>query len=308
MTPVSHLKSLQALELAVREKSLRAAAARLGITPAAVGQRIRAIEDHLGAVLLKRGPSGLEPSSELIAALPDLQEAFAALERASDELDLRRPSEIHIIADPDWVELWLEPRLPEFRKLHPNVLFNVNGLGHVPMRIGMPDFRIGIFETAGEVLFLDRFAPITGPDNPRRLVVLPAGQQLEGMPLLHTRAQREGAIPGWTDWCKVYGQRGKGADRGVVYPNSRLAIPAVRQNTGFLLCGLSLCLNDLDRGEIVLPFPANMYLPAPHPYRIALRGGGRRPQTDRFLAWLRHEAQATAMRLEAIGPPLPHGG
>jgi LysR family glycine cleavage system transcriptional activator len=306
MTLVSHLKALQALELAVREKSLRAAAARLGITPAAVGQRIRALEDQLGAVLLKRGPSGLEPSAELVAALPDLHDAFAALERASDELDLRRPSEIHLIADPDWAELWLEPRLPEFRKMHPNVRFNINGLGDVPMRLGMPDFRIGMFEAAGEVLFTDLFAPVTGPDNPRRMAVLPPDQQLEGMPLLHMRAQRDGAIPGWTDWCKIYGQREKGAERGVVYPNSRLAIPAVRQNTGFLICGLSLCLSDLERGEIVLPFPAGMHLPARCPYRMALRSGGRRPQTDRFLAWLRHQAEVTSTRLAALGPPLRH--
>jgi len=48
MTSVTHLKSLQALELAVREGSLTAAAVKLGITPAAVGQRIRSLEDYLG--------------------------------------------------------------------------------------------------------------------------------------------------------------------------------------------------------------------------------------------------------------------
>jgi LysR family transcriptional regulator, glycine cleavage system transcriptional activator len=302
MTLVSHLKALQALELAVRARSLRAAAARLGITPAAVGQRIRALEDQLGTVLLKRGPSGLEPSAELEAALPDLGVAFAALERASDALDLRRPSEIHIVADPDWVELWLEPRLPDFRAAHPNVLFNINGLGDVPMRLGTPDMRIGCGEAAGEVLFADLFLPVTGPDNTRRMADLPPDQRLEGMPLLHMRAQREGLSPGWADWCRVYGQRDRGVERGVVYPNSRVAIPAVRQNIGFLVCGLSLCQSDIDRGEIVLPFPARMHLPAPSPYRVILRGGSyRRPQTERFLAWLRIEARKTADRLLALG-------
>jgi LysR family transcriptional regulator, glycine cleavage system transcriptional activator len=305
MTLVSHLKALQALELAVRAKSLRAAADRLGITPAAVGQRIRALEDQLGTVLLKRGPSGLEPSAELAAAMPDLSVAFAALELASDALDMRRPSEIHIVADPDWVELWLEPRLPEFRAVHPNVMFNINGLGDVPMRLGTPDIRVGCSETMGEILFADLFVPVTGPDNTRRMATLPPDQRLEGMPLLHMRAQREGFSPGWVDWCKVYGHRDRGAERGVVYPNSRLAIPAVRQNIGFLVCSLSLCLSDLDRGEMVLPFPARMHLPAPNPYRMTLRGGSnRRPQTERFVGWLRHEAQKTADRLLAFGEPL----
>jgi LysR family glycine cleavage system transcriptional activator len=79
MAAVTHLKSLQALELAIRCGSLKAAADRLGITPAAVGQRIRALEDYLGTDLLLRGRSGLQPTPELDHALGDLQTAFAAL-------------------------------------------------------------------------------------------------------------------------------------------------------------------------------------------------------------------------------------
>jgi hypothetical protein len=48
MGPPSHLKSLQALELAVRTGSFAAAADILAITPAAVGQRVKALEDYLG--------------------------------------------------------------------------------------------------------------------------------------------------------------------------------------------------------------------------------------------------------------------
>jgi LysR family glycine cleavage system transcriptional activator len=51
---LSHLKSLQALELALRLGSLRAAGRMLWITPAAVGQRIKALEDHLGVELMVR--------------------------------------------------------------------------------------------------------------------------------------------------------------------------------------------------------------------------------------------------------------
>jgi LysR family glycine cleavage system transcriptional activator len=46
MVAVTHLKSLQAVELAIRKGSLKEAADVLGITPAAVGQRVRALEDQ----------------------------------------------------------------------------------------------------------------------------------------------------------------------------------------------------------------------------------------------------------------------
>lgn len=301
MPAVSHLKALQALELAVREKSLRAAASQLGISAAAVGQRIRALEDHLGAVLLKRGPTGLEPSPGLAEALPDLHEAFAALERAVDTLDLRRPSEIHIVAEPDWADLWLAPRLAAFRQSNPNILFNINGLGDVPLRLGAPDLRVSRDDGPGERLFSDLMVSITGPDNLRRLAGLPGGQLLEGMPLLHTRPQREGLVPGWVEWCQVHGQRSQGRDRGVVYANARLALSAVRENIGFLVCDLALCLPDLDAGRIVLAFPVSMHIEAPAPYRVTLRAARyRRPQTDRFLDWLRAEARQTALRLQGL--------
>ena len=301
MSSVSHLKALQALELAIRERSLRAAANRLGISAAAVGQRIRGLGDSLGTALLKRGPAGLEPSPGLAEALPDLHAAFAALERASDTLDLRRPSEIHIVADPDWADLWLAPRLAAFRREHPNILFNINGLGDVPMRLGAPDLRVSRDGGKGEVLFADLYVAITGPDNLRRLVGLPSDLQLDGMPLLHMRPQREGLMPGWVEWCRVHGQRRRGSERGVVYANARLALPAVRENIGFLVCGMALCAPDLDAGRVVLAFPASLHLVADSPYRLTLRSAGyRRPQTDRFLAWLRAEASATALRLQSI--------
>ena len=41
----------------------------------------------------------------------------AALEEAAGALDMQRAGEVHIAAASDFVELWLEPRLPAFREL-----------------------------------------------------------------------------------------------------------------------------------------------------------------------------------------------
>lgn len=127
MTAASHLKSLQALELAIRVGSLTGAADRLGITAAAVGQRIRALEEYLGRDLLLRHRSGLKPMVDLERALADLKVAFAALERVTESLDFQRVTEIHIVADPDCSEIWLLPRLAAFRAENPNILFCING-------------------------------------------------------------------------------------------------------------------------------------------------------------------------------------
>lgn len=301
MAGVTHLKSLQALELAIREGSLKAAADVLGITPAAVGQRIRSLEVFLGTDLLLRGRSGLQPTPELETAVADLRAGFAALERAVEQLDFQRMSEIHIVADADWAELWLEPRLPGFRADHPNVKFCINGSGDVPLRLGSPDLRVTNGDAPGEALFRDVWLPVTGPDNPRRIADWDAEMPMEGMPLLHLKSQIEGPdVPGWVAWFGEFGQRQTGQDRGVRYQNARVALEAARENVGFLMCGLSLSLRDLEAGALVLPFPATQNVAAPHPYRLTLRhDAGGRPQISRFLAWLRAEADETAQQIAA---------
>lgn len=302
MSATTHLKSLQALEMAIREGSLKAAAEKLGITPAAVGQRIRSLELFLGTDLLLRSRSGLVPTPELTQALPDIQTAFAALERATETLDFQRVAEIHIVAEPDWAELWLAPRLPRFRAEHPNILFCINGDGDVPLRLGAPDLRIVCGPEPGEDLFRDCHLPVTGPDNPRRIADWDREMPMEGMPLLHLRAQRDSEdCPGWVAWFRAFGQRQSGPDRGVHYPHARIALDAVRQNVGFLVCGLSLVLRDLGDGTIVLPFPAAQHIRAPHPYRLRPRpDAAQRPQVARFVDWLRHEARDTARQIDAI--------
>ena len=305
MRSVTHLKSLQALDLAIRSGSLTAAAGVLGVTPAAVGQRIRALEDYLGTNLLRRGRSGLTPTPDLGLVLEDLRHAFDSLERVTDALDFQRTGEIHIVADTDWSELWLMPRLPTFRAVFPNTLFCVNGVGDVSMRLGQPDLRVSYDDGPGEPLFRDVLVPVSGLDNVRRMINEDPAVQMEGMPLLHLKAHFERTgHPGWVEWFNQFGHRMTGAARGVHYPNAQLAIEAVRQNVGFLVCGLSLVLQDLQAGTVALPFPALEHLVAPHPYCLRPRSDAeRRPQLQRFLAWLRKEAGDTRQQISAISKP-----
>jgi hypothetical protein len=93
MTAPSHLKSLQALDLALRTGSLKGAADVLAITPAAVGQRIKALEDYLGFELLTRGRSGLRPTPELANAVEPLAAAFDKLNIVGQLLDFQRINE-----------------------------------------------------------------------------------------------------------------------------------------------------------------------------------------------------------------------
>ncbi len=326
MTRTTHLNSLQALELAVREGSLQAAADRLGITPAAVGQRIRALEQFLDTELLLRGRSGLRPTAALQASLDDLHAAFAALDRVAAGLDFQRTAEIHIVADPDWSDLWLTPRLEGFREDHPNIRFNVNGEGDVPMRLGAADLIIDRDPAGraahGEPIYSEVFLPVGSPENAARITdpypttadfstprYLPVGtfsdedriwrhsQQgsLEGFPLLHIKSRSDApGTPGWVDWLAAFPYERTSPERDVQYALVRNALESVKSGAGLLVCGLSCVLDDLKKGTLGLPFTGKDCLQAEHPYRLLVRPEARsRLQVRHFVDWLRAEAAKT---------------
>jgi LysR family glycine cleavage system transcriptional activator len=321
----SHLKSLQALDLAVRTGSLKAAAAQLGITPAAVGQRIKALEEFLGLDLLVRGRSGIRPTREFAAAFAHVSAAFRELETATSILDFQRIHEIHIAADTDFAELWLKPRLPGFRAENPNILFCVNGVGDVPMRLGQADCEIWFGEPRGGVaddeLFRDYLVPISSPGNTRR--VLETESRLEGFPLLHLECYRKdaGAI-GWPEWISRHGYRKTAPERGIRFPHIVRALESVYADAGLLLCGLAMVEPLVKEGRLSAPFPLSQGAWTGCTYRVCFRETSlRRKQIIRFRSWLMEQSATTAESLRRMagadrstarasksGPPAPRLG
>ncbi len=70
---------LQTLSAVLRTGSFEEAAARLGVTPSAVSQRIRALEERLGTTLIRRGPPAT--ATEAGAKLARHAEDVALMER-----------------------------------------------------------------------------------------------------------------------------------------------------------------------------------------------------------------------------------
>ncbi len=177
-----------------------------------------------------------------------------------------------------------------------------SGSGDVPQRLGTHGLRIFYGDEPGDPLFTDLFLPVTGPDNTRRIADWDPVLQMEGMRLLHPKAQLESNdYPGWVEWFQKFGHRESGLDLGVHYKHIRDALEAVRQIVGFLVCGLSLVLGDLEDRSIVAPFPLSHYITAPHSYRLRLRiDAEKRPQIQRFITWLHNTANETQREIERL--------
>lgn len=306
MAAPSHLKSFQALEAAVRAGSLRGAADMLAITPAAVGQRIKALEDYLGIDLLTRGRSGLVPAPALSAALDHLRAAFRELETVADILDLQRGHEIHVAAVSDFAELWLKPRLDRFRSVQPNTLFCINGEGEVPLRFGAADCEISFGASAGggtiDVLFRDFVAPVSSPENTGRIAKLPRRDRLEGFPLLHLDFYKDDpAVPDWAEWTSANRLRRTAPERGMRFQRIAPVLEAVGADAGLAICGLALVSDLIDEGRLSLPFEISTGVWTGHVFQARFRADALlRPQVRRFRAWLADEARGTAEWLGAF--------
>ena len=296
---LSHLRSLQALELALRSGSLKDAANALGITPAAAGQRIKALEEYLGAELLVRGRSGLRPAPALAAVLPQLAGAFRELEQVATQLDMQRGHEMHIAAPPDLAELWLRPRLHRFAESFPNVRFSINGEGDAPLRIRPADceMRFGPLQQTGsmDLLFRDFVLPVGSPENTARIARITRRDRLEGFPLLHLDFYKDDpAAPDWAQWTKAQKLRRSEPNRGIRYQRIVTAMQAVLAHAGFTLCGIALLSEPLDSHRLSLPFPVSTGAWTSHAFHARFRSDAlARPQVRRFREWLAAEAERT---------------
>lgn len=116
------LNALRVFDAAARHLSFTRAADELAVTPAAVGQQIRALEDLLGVVLFRRTSKGLELTDEASTGLSALRTGFIHFEDAVQAMQAGQSSHVYTIAAPrEFFAAWLAPRLAAFRASNPHV-------------------------------------------------------------------------------------------------------------------------------------------------------------------------------------------
>src|SRR6478609_8068837 len=170
------LNGLRVLDAAARHLSFTRAADELAVTPAAVGQQIRALEDMLGVVLFRRTSKGLELTDEASAGLDALREGFLAFETAVQAMQAGQSSHVYTIACPrDFFAAWLGPKLAAFRDANPQVRFAiVGGDVEVDFTEANLDLAVKLAEGPGDLEGVPlgparrimAAAPGIGPDGP----------------------------------------------------------------------------------------------------------------------------------------------
>ena len=117
--------SLRCFVEAARLLNFRAAARSVGRTPAALGQRIRKLEDQLGKPLFDRNTHRVVLTEAGLALLPAAREALRAARECLGVVGEAPPTDLVIGTRHELGLSWLLPALPRLRTRHPAVTFHL---------------------------------------------------------------------------------------------------------------------------------------------------------------------------------------
>ena len=114
------LENLRFFEAAARHQSFAHAADELGVTAAAVAQRIRSLEKHLDVRLFERRRRGVRLNPKGRAYLKEVQRILADVHGVSERQRLN-PRRVRIVSVEAVAQKWLVPRLASFKAAHPGI-------------------------------------------------------------------------------------------------------------------------------------------------------------------------------------------
>lgn len=249
-----HLNALRAFEAAARLGGFKAAAAELCVTPGAVSQQVKALEDWVGAPLFQRQAQGVQLTDLGRSVIADFTAAFDLLDRAQRHLRARAAgSEIRIAALPAVAQLWLAPRMPGIRRQLPGVTLSVSALETPPnLAREMYDLSLFIRDPAavpdGIQLAEDRIFPVCSPAIAKDITTPEA---LARQTLLRDAVWSDD----WEKWLAARPEASPTAPRpGPAYSLYALAVTEALAGAGLLIGHECLIDHHLQAGTLVPPF------------------------------------------------------
>ncbi len=125
---IPSLNWLRVFEAAARTNSFARAAERLAMSPPAVSQQIRALEEHLGRPLFERAPAGVSLTEAGRRLLVVASDAIGRMEAAAESLSTPGGPPLIVAVSQTLYTGWLAPRLNGFLEDHPSISLQVRSL------------------------------------------------------------------------------------------------------------------------------------------------------------------------------------
>jgi len=296
--PLLPLNALRAFESAARHLNFSRAAEELFVTPGAVSQQVRLLEETIGGALFRREARGLQLTDLGRAAVPVLREGFDRLTDASALLrEPPRRRQVSVSVAPSFAAKWLMPRMDDFRRAHPDIEVWISAdMEPVDLHDGVVDLAVrygpgGYTDHATERLMIETVLPVCSP----RLMTGPhpiarPGDLVHHALLHDASANSDPSGPDWAMWLKARGVRHPDPRRGSRFNQSSLLIEAAIAGHGVALAKRTLAQADLTAGRLVAPFPDGSEAVGFAYHVILPRDRQPSPSASAFVAWLKRQA------------------
>lgn len=261
-----HLNALRAFEASARHQSFSAAAVELHVTPAAVGQLVRTLEEWLGTPLFLRNNSGrarLIPTEAAERALPEIRAGFDRLALGLERLKEGSASGVlTVTVSPAFAAKWLLPRIDGFHTAWPDTDLRLDtslrGVDFVAQRVDI-GVRYGTGSWPGlaaDKLMDEEVYPVCSPKllvKPGRLQTpadLPQETLIDDLSM-----DGHSGFPTWDSWLQKAGVTEVATKRGMRINNSAAVLQAAIDGLGIALARSVMARDDLAAGRLVRLFP-----------------------------------------------------
>ncbi|HET8726313.1 MAG TPA: transcriptional regulator GcvA [Alphaproteobacteria bacterium] len=248
------LTALRAFEATGRHLSVKRAAAELNVTPGAVSQQIRLLEETLGRPLFRRSVRSIALTEAGAGYHAAVASAFGIVADATRRFAAAADRTLTVSTTPTFAMKWLLPRLARFNRRHPGLDIRIQA------STALADFRsdgvdLGIRHGFGrypglhsDLLFSVDFFPVCSPG------LLEGGGLETPADLARHTLLHDATGLDWEAWLVAHEVEGVAARSGIVFSDGSMALQAAADGAGVALGRSRLVAHDLAEGRLVRPF------------------------------------------------------
>lgn len=289
-------------EAAARRRSFTAAAQELNVSQPAVSKTIRLLEEATGLKLFRRDHTKLELTADGLRLYKETQEAFDHLHMVISSLQKKHSSDVvRVSFSTSFVQLWLLPRLKDFKAKHPDVSLRIEESSRDDQDLFEEDIdlsaRLGKGKWPGVNSWhfvTEEVLPVCSPDYLTENEAINEPTDLLRHTLLNFE-ERHRSRMSWREWLERYAVPVAKLRQDFVFTDALGSIEAAVRGQGIALGWTHLIQEHLATGKLIVPLKQSyksgesifLVMPAQRPAKLG---------TELFRDWLIE--QSTAARLK----------
>ncbi|MEL7130495.1 MAG: LysR substrate-binding domain-containing protein, partial [Pseudomonadota bacterium] len=270
----------------------------LNVTPGAISQQIRQLEDYAGAPLFKRTGRSVLLTDSAQATLPLVREAFEKIGEAGRVMQApARKGRVMVTCAPSFAAKWLAPRLEAFHSENEGIEAWVSAdMGLTDFNTADADIAIrygrGDYEGLRSELLLDETVlPVCSPQLLEGDTPIRKPSDLANHTLLHDESpENDPSCPDWASWLAARKVLGVSSRRGPRFNQAVLVIEAAISGQGVALAKRAVAAADLATGRLVAPFADGSTTIDFGYWLVWPNGRHLTPDVRAFIKWLKNQA------------------